>query len=113
MKQPIQLTPKAKEHFVKSLANQSGAIGIKVGLEEAGCSGQTYVINFASELGENDKTYDCEGVTVIISDQDLVHLAGTEIDFVEKELGVQIVFNNPNVANACGCGESVQFKADN
>ena len=37
-------------------------------------------------------------------------LFGTEIDYETTLLEAGFKFNNPNVSEACGCGESIKFK---
>jgi iron-sulfur cluster assembly protein len=37
-------------------------------------------------------------------------LLGTEIDYETTLLHSEFKFRNPNVAEACGCGESIKFK---
>ena len=37
-------------------------------------------------------------------------LIGTEIDYETSLLEAKFTFRNPNVAEACGCGESIKFK---
>lgn len=47
-----------------------------------------------------------EGVTVFIDRKALMHVIGTEMDYVEEKLSSGFVFNNPNIKGTCGCGES-------
>jgi iron-sulfur cluster assembly protein len=36
----------------------------------------------------------------------VLYLDGTELDFAKEGLNEGFVFNNPNVKEECGCGES-------
>jgi iron-sulfur cluster assembly protein len=65
-----------------------------------------YVLEFADEVGDEDVVFEDRGVKVIIDPKSLVYLDGTELDFGKEGLNEGFKFNNPNVKNTCGCGES-------
>ena len=103
----LSLTPAAIErvrHLIATLGG--GAAGIRVGVKSAGCSGLTYTIDFAREIGPGDEVVEAEGIKVVIDPKASMYLLGTEIDFVEDRLGAAFKFHNPNEAGRCGCGES-------
>lgn len=105
--QVLSLTPAAigrVRHLVETLGE--GALGIRVGVKTAGCSGLTYTIDFAREIGPGEDVVEADGVKVVVDPKASMYLAGTEIDFVEDRLGACFKFNNPNEAGRCGCGES-------
>jgi iron-sulfur cluster assembly protein len=105
--QLLSLTPAAIErvrHLVASLGG--GATGIRIGVKIAGCSGLTYTIDFAREIGPAEDVIEADGVKVVIDPKAAMYLLGTEMDFVEDKLGAAFKFNNPNEAGRCGCGES-------
>lgn len=105
--QMLTLTPAAiarVRHLVTTLGE--GAAGIRVGVRTAGCSGLTYTIDFAREIGPDEEVVEAEGVKVVIDPKASMYLLGTEIDFVEDRLGAAFKFTNPNEAGRCGCGES-------
>jgi iron-sulfur cluster assembly protein len=106
-RQLLSLTPAAVErvrHLLSTLGE--GAAGIRVGVRSAGCSGMTYTIDFAREIGPGDEVVEAEGVKVVIDPKASMYLLGTEIDFVEDKLGAAFKFSNPNESGRCGCGES-------
>ena len=76
-------------------------------VKTAGCSGLTYTIDFAREIGPGEEVIEADGVKVVIDPQAMMYLLGTEMDFVEDPLGAAFKFNNPNEAGRCGCGEIV------
>ena len=47
---------------------------------------------------------------VLIAPMAQMFLFGTEIDYQTSLLESGFAFNNPNVSEACGCGESIKFK---
>jgi iron-sulfur cluster assembly protein len=105
--QLLSLTPAAVErvrHLMATLGE--GAAGIRVGVKSAGCSGLTYTIDFAREIGPSDEVVEADGVKVVIDPKASMYLLGTEIDFVADRLGAAFKFHNPNEAGRCGCGES-------
>ena len=65
-----------------------------------------YVLEFVDEVNGEDQVFDDKGVKVIIDAKSLAYLDGTELDFVKEGLNEGFKFNNPNVKDACGCGES-------
>ena len=103
----IQLTANAAQHVKKMLAQQPGAIGLRLGTKKSGCTGFAYVVDYAKDISEQDHVFESEGVKVVVDDESLPMLDGLEVDFVTTNLLNQgFEFHNPNVKNLCGCGES-------
>lgn len=102
----ITVTEAAAQHVQKFLANRGKGVGVRLGVRTSGCSGMAYELEFADEIGEDDLVFEDNGITVVISPKSLVYLDGTELDFAKEGLNEGFKFNNPNVANECGCGES-------
>ena len=74
------------------------------------CRKYQYVIETAKAVNDEEKMIESNGIKIIIDDQSLRYLAGTELDFIRKGLNAGFKFNNPNVEDACGCGESFSLK---
>lgn len=102
----ITLTDSAAEHVQGYLAKRGKGIGLRLGVRTTGCSGMAYVLEFADEVAANDHVFEDNNVTVIVDEKSLVYLAGTELDFGKEGLNEGFRFNNPNVKDECGCGES-------
>jgi iron-sulfur cluster assembly protein len=102
----ITLTEKAAEHVKGFLANRGKGEGLRLGVKTSGCSGMAYVLEFADAIGEEDQVYESNGVKVIIDPKSLIYLDGTELDYTKEGLNEGFKFNNPNVKDSCGCGES-------
>ena len=102
----IELTDRAANHVRNYLARHGGGIGLRVGVKPTGCSGYQYVVEAAESVGEHDSSFESNGIKIIIDDQSLRFLAGTELDYVREGLNEGFRFNNPNVQETCGCGES-------
>jgi iron-sulfur cluster assembly protein len=100
------MTPAAAERVGKFLANRGKGVGLRLGVRTSGCSGMAYVIEFADELESDDQVFEDQGVKVIVDPKSLLYLDGTELDYTKEGLNEGFKFNNPNVKDACGCGES-------
>lgn len=102
----VTLTEAAADRVTKFLANRGKGVGIRLGVRTSGCSGMAYELEFADAVEKDDLVFEDRGVKVIISPKSLVYLDGTELDFGKEGLNEGFKFNNPNVKNECGCGES-------
>ncbi|MGL5072349.1 MAG: iron-sulfur cluster assembly protein IscA, partial [Aeromonas salmonicida] len=86
--------------------NRGKGIGLRLGVKTTGCSGLAYVLEFVDELADEDQVFEQNGVRIIVDAKSLIHLDGTELDFVKEGLNEGFQFNNPNAKGECGCGES-------
>lgn len=103
----IQLTENAAQHIKKMLATQEQAIGMRLGTKKSGCTGFAYVVDYANTVEENDQVLESQGVQLIVSQDSLPLLDGLVLNFTSDNLLNQgFEFNNPNVKDTCGCGES-------
>jgi iron-sulfur cluster assembly protein len=102
----ITITEAAARHVQKFLTNRGKGLGIRLGVKPSGCSGMSYVLEFVDETQPEDQVFEGHGVKVIIDPKSLLYLDGTELDFTREGLNEGFRFNNPNVKDACGCGES-------
>ena len=102
----ITLTEAAADR-VKSFLQQRGkGLGLRLGVRTSGCSGMAYVLEFVDDLDEGDVVFEDHGVKVIVDPKSMVYIDGTELDFAKEGLNEGFKFNNPNVKDECGCGES-------
>ena len=79
---------------------------IIVGVKGGGCSGLMYDLTFDNEVRSNDKSYEDNGMKVVMDKKSVLYLIGTTLDFSGGLNGKGFVFNNPNADRTCGCGES-------
>ena len=82
---------------------------IRVGVRGGGCTGFTYVFEWADELRPTDREFREGDVAIVVDPKSLVYLGGMTLDFVRGMMGHGFKFQNPNAKGSCGCGESVQF----
>ena len=83
---------------------------LRVGVKNGGCAGMEYTMEHATEIGEHDAVVEKNGARVMIAPMAQMFLIGTEIDYQTSLLESGFVFNNPNVSESCGCGESIKFE---
>jgi len=102
----ITLTEAAAERVRNFLDSRGTGVGVRLGVRTSGCSGMAYVLEFVDDLNEDDEVFEDRGVKVIIDKKSLLYLDGTELDYGKEGLNEGFKFNNPNVKNECGCGES-------
>ena len=102
----ITLTERAAERVGAFLQNRGKGVGLRLGVKTAGCSGLGYVLEFADAINPEDQVFEQYGVKVIIDPKSLVYLDGIELDYVKEGLNEGFKYNNPNVKESCGCGES-------
>lgn len=102
----LTLTQNAAKHIQNSLDHRGKGIGLRLGVKTSGCSGMAYIMEFADQLDDQDQVFESQGIKLIIDPKSLIYIDGTELDFVREGLNEGFKFNNPNVKDECGCGES-------
>lgn len=102
----VTLSERAAQHISSFLAKRGHGVGIRLGVRTTGCSGMAYKLEFADEAPDGDEVFTSHGVAVFVDPKSLAYLDGTELDYAREGLNEGFKFNNPNVKNACGCGES-------
>ncbi len=105
---PVKLTPAAIAR-IRALMGSGEVKGLKIGVKKGGCAGMEYTMEHATEIGPHDAVVETEGARVLIAPMAQMFLFGTEIDYRTSLLESGFVFNNPNVVESCGCGESIKF----
>jgi iron-sulfur cluster assembly accessory protein len=109
----LSITDAALSHMQRSVEKSRGtppAIGIRVGVKKAGCSGYEYVLEYAYPNSQRDIDYVFTAEKILILIDKEVYLkffkGGTVLDFKKEGINEGLQFENPNVGNQCGCGES-------
>ena len=102
----ITLTEAAAQHVKSFIESRGSGLGIRLGVRTSGCSGMAYVLEFADQQEEDDQVFEEHGVKVLVDAKSMLYLDGTELDYTKEGLNEGFKFNNPNVKDACGCGES-------
>jgi iron-sulfur cluster assembly protein len=102
----ISLTNSAADRVRTYLEKRGSGVGLRLGVTETGCSGYSYVINYADEIDDSDVVFEDKGITVVVQPDALPLIDGTEVDFIKNGLNEAFSFRNPNISGECGCGES-------
>lgn len=102
----IQLTESAAQRIQEQLDKRGHGLGLRVGVKASGCSGYSYVIDYADEIKPEDEVFEAHGARLVVDSQSLPLLDGTTLDFRREGLNQMFRFLNPNAKDACGCGES-------
>ena len=102
----LRLTPRAEARVLEYLQRRGSGVGLRVGVTETGCSGYSYVLDYADEVGRGDVVMRQNDLSIVVARENLPLLEGTEVDFIQKDLNEQVDFTNPNATGECGCGES-------
>ncbi len=108
-KQAVSITPAAAKQIAK-LMDKDGSQGLRIGVKKGGCAGMEYTMDYVSEIDPHDELVEQDGARVMIAPMAQMFLFGTEIDYEVSLLEAGFKFRNPNVTDACGCGESIKFK---
>ncbi|TMV81655.1 iron-sulfur cluster assembly accessory protein [Thioclava sp. BHET1] len=107
-KQAVTITPSAAKQIAKLMVRDK-VQGLRIGVKKGGCAGMEYTMDFAAEIDPHDEVVEQDGARVMIAPMAQMFLFGTEIDYQTTLLDSGFRFNNPNVVEACGCGESIKF----
>ena len=108
-KQAVTLTPAAIRQITRLMEKQ-GSAGLRIGVKKGGCAGMEYTMDYVADVNPMDEVVEKDGARVMIAPMAQMFLFGTEIDFETSLLESGFKFNNPNVSEACGCGESIKFR---
>ncbi len=102
----VTLTDSAAKHVANFLQKRGKGVGLRLGVRTSGCSGMAYKLEFVDDINEDDQVFETGGVKVVIDARSLPYLEGMELDYAREGLNEGFKFNNPNVKDQCGCGES-------
>lgn len=105
----ISLTAAAAKRIANQI-RQAEAMALRFGVKQSGCSGYSYVMDFAYEVGRDDSVFEIKDVKVVVDAESLPILDGTQIDYVAEGLNQTFQFSNPSATNECGCGESFSLQ---
>ena len=104
----VTLSESAARHVQNFIAKRGRGIGLRIGVRTSGCSGMAYKLEFADAADEGDLEFDSFGVKVLVDPKILPYIDGMVLDYAREGLNEGFKFDNPNVKNSCGCGESFQ-----
>src|SRR5204862_910348 len=88
----------------------SEIVGLRVGIKNGGCAGQSYTVEYAHEIRPTDEVVEDRGVKILVDPKAVLFLLGTEMDYKADKMEAQLLLNNPHQVSACGCGGSLQLE---
>eukprot|EP00128_Syssomonas_multiformis_P017986 Colp12_sorted_trinity150504_noHs@9465 len=95
---------------LKKLYAEDDSSLLRVSMDPGGCSGFQYKFEFDTEIGDEDRIVEKDGVKVIVDEESLKLMQGSQLDFEEELIRSSFAIkNNPQASNACGCGSSVNI----
>jgi iron-sulfur cluster assembly protein len=103
---PIQLSEAAATYLRAQISQHPGAVAVRFGVERSGCSGFRYRVDRADEIRAGDTVFESGQVRIAVDAANLPYVQGTRIDLVREGLVRRLRYENPNVRQSCGCGES-------
>ena len=92
---------------VRDVMAKGGKAHLRVGVNNGGCAGMEYTMDYAEAPEPFDELVEDRGVAIVVKAEAVMFLLGSEIDYETTRLSSKFVFRNPNQTDACGCGESV------
>ena len=107
----ISLTQNAADHVTRFIGRHEHGVGLRLGVKPTGCSGWAYTVGVAESFNDDDQVFESLGVKVVVNPDAIKLIDGTELDFVTQGINRVFVFDNPNVTDECGCGESFTIEA--
>lgn len=107
-KQAVTMTEAAAKQ-ISSLMDNGSKKGLRIDVKKGGCAGMEYTMDYVEEIDPLDEVIEYNGARVMIAPMAQMFLFGTEIDYTVSLLEAGFSFNNPNVTESCGCGESIKF----
>src|ERR1700674_3112256 len=113
MTMAITLTESAARQIKNQLAGRGKGLGLRVGVKKVGCSGFAYTFDYADEVREGDRLFESHDATIVVAAESLAFLDCSRLNFVKDGLKQMFSFDNPNVDNTCGCGESFSLNEAN
>jgi iron-sulfur cluster assembly protein len=102
----IEITEKAALKVKVQLMNRDRGYGIKVGVKTTGCSGLAYLLEYVDNIDPEDIVFRSNGINIYVDPRSLPYLDGMVMDWKREGINEGFDFQNPNVKDQCGCGES-------
>ena len=108
----IRVSEKAVEFARKRLAKRGTPhAAIRLGVRGGGCSGFSYVIEFADDPPRSrDTVYEYDDVRFYVDKKSMLYLSGSVLDYENTLMFQGFKFKNPHEASSCGCGHSFTVK---
>jgi iron-sulfur cluster assembly accessory protein len=97
----ITITENAEKE-IQMVLDESKEKYLRIAIQGGGCSGFSYVFDFAPKKEEDD----FEIGRVLVDSMSMSYLQGASVDYVDDLMGSSFNISNPNAQTTCGCGSS-------
>jgi iron-sulfur cluster assembly protein len=91
---------------LKQAQSLGDEVFLRMGVKGGGCSGMSYALEFDTEQTAHDRSFEVDGIKVVVDKKSYLYLNGTTLDYVKEGLTGGFTFVNPNAKSTCGCGTS-------
>ena len=102
----VSLTDRAAKRILEIAAKSQQPATLRIAVNGGGCSGFQYDFSLSDAREADDVAVEKDGATLLVDSISLVHMAGSEVDFVDDLMGQSFKVNNPLAKSSCGCGTS-------
>ena len=103
----VSLTTDAMTQLKTLLAAENNpSLGLRVFGSGGSCSGIQYGMALDDNVRAEDQVIEADGVKVIVDKLSVLHIRGSEIDYVNSLMGAGFTVHNPNAVSSCSCGHS-------
>ena len=107
VKEIVTLTNAAKKRVKEIIAKaEKEYVGIRIGIDNTGCSGHSYKIDYAENKLDGDEEISIDNIKIFVDDSATMYILGSKIDYIDNGIESGFIFKNPNEKGRCGCGES-------
>ena len=91
---------------IQELLNEKNLVDHALRLFVAGksCSGYQFGLSLDNNIAESDTSVEVSGIKIVVDNQSLEFVKGTNLDFIDDERGKGFLIENPNMATSCDCG---------
>jgi iron-sulfur cluster assembly protein len=108
----IQLSPAAKSEILRLKLKQPQNVLFRLAVKPGGCSGWFYDTSFDETVKTGDRTFDLNGIQLVVDAETLNYINGLTVDYSEDLMGGGFRFQNPQATATCGCGNSFNLTSD-
>ena len=83
-------------------AEETNETHFRIGVTGGGCTGYEYIFDYCDDIRSDDWTIVVDDIRIVVDAISMPYLEGLTLDFVQKGLNEEFVFNNPNQTQSCG-----------
>ena len=91
----ITITDNAIKRFKQNLEKKPDAVGLRISIKATGCNGYSYILDYASEVNQTDELCKISDISILVDQESLPYIKGTEIDFIDEGFNQVFRFKNP------------------